>query len=113
MIYERGSLQGECLGDHGIFSADIIWYLSSIDVNCRLEHAITGEEIEGWKRTSELETAVEVELGDYVVHNDWVGQVCIYIFQSNCINPSQDRRGIASLALGLVHTLLTPSQALR
>ncbi|KAI0788514.1 hypothetical protein C8Q75DRAFT_768744 [Abortiporus biennis] len=49
--------------------------VTSIDVQGRLEHAITGEQIPGWISTSQTESAVEVDLGDYVVCNDWVGQI--------------------------------------
>ncbi|EJF62287.1 hypothetical protein DICSQDRAFT_104652 [Dichomitus squalens LYAD-421 SS1] len=44
-------------------------------VKGRLDHAISGEAIPGWKTMDEIETAVEVDMGDYVVYNDWVGQV--------------------------------------
>ena len=47
----------------------------STSVKGRLDHAISGEAIPGWKTMDDIESAVEVDMGDYVVHNDWVGQV--------------------------------------
>ena len=41
----------------------------------RLEHAISGEAVAEWKTMDEIEVAVDIDMGDYVVHNDWVGQV--------------------------------------
>ena len=41
----------------------------------RLEHAISGESVSGWKRLDEVDAVVDLDMGDYVVHNDWVGQV--------------------------------------
>lgn len=47
----------------------------SIEVKGRLEHAISGAEIDGWRTMSDLECYIDVDMGDYVVYNDWVGQV--------------------------------------
>lgn len=47
----------------------------SIDVKGRLEHAITGEEIPGWKNKEDVDPYIDVDMGDYVVYEDWVGQV--------------------------------------
>ena len=52
-----------CLGPH------------STTVKGRLDHAISAEDVEGWKTMDEIEAAVDIDMGDYVVHNDWVGQV--------------------------------------
>lgn len=41
----------------------------------RLEHAINYDPITEWKSTNEVQTAIDVDMGDYVVYNDWVGQV--------------------------------------
>lgn len=49
--------------------------LHSIEVKGRLEHAITGAEIPGWKSKDDVECYIDVDMGDYVVYNDWVGQV--------------------------------------
>lgn len=52
--------------------------LVSIDVKGRLEHAISGEEIARWCTMNDLECYIDVDMGDYVVYNDWVGQVRYY-----------------------------------
>ena len=44
----------------------------------RLEHAISEEPLPEWKTTSDLLTAIDVDMGDYVVYDDWVGQVRAY-----------------------------------
>lgn len=47
----------------------------SIEVKGRLEHAITGDEIPGLKSKEDVECYIDVDMGDYVVYDDWVGQV--------------------------------------
>ncbi|KAI0751129.1 hypothetical protein C8Q80DRAFT_1155693 [Daedaleopsis nitida] len=49
--------------------------VTSVKVKGRLDHAISGESIPGWKTMDEIESAVDVDMGDYVVSNDWIGQV--------------------------------------
>jgi hypothetical protein len=49
--------------------------ITNVDVQGRLEHAISGEPVEGWKGMAEVYSTLECELGDYVVYNDWIGQV--------------------------------------
>ncbi|CAE6413274.1 unnamed protein product [Rhizoctonia solani] len=48
-----------------------------LEVRCelRLKHAISGVPVEGWIPGHEVESKPGVMLGDYVVCNDWVGQV--------------------------------------
>ncbi|ELU39894.1 ubiquitin-conjugating enzyme domain-containing protein [Rhizoctonia solani AG-1 IA] len=48
-----------------------------LEVRCelRLKHAISGVPVEGWIPGEEVENKPGVMLGDYVVCNDWVGQV--------------------------------------
>ncbi|KAF8514320.1 hypothetical protein BU17DRAFT_52682, partial [Hysterangium stoloniferum] len=48
----------------------------SSEVEARLEHVITRVALEGWIPASVLEPASDVFVGDYVVLDDWVGQVC-------------------------------------
>jgi ubiquitin-conjugating enzyme E2 O len=48
-------------------------------VKGRLEHVISGEPVEGWKILEELESRVDAEIGDYVVYDDWIGQVCALV----------------------------------
>ena len=47
----------------------------SIDVKGLLQHAISGEEIPGWYTANDLDLYIDVDMGDYVVYNDWIGQV--------------------------------------
>ncbi|CDO77016.1 hypothetical protein BN946_scf184380.g1 [Trametes cinnabarina] len=44
-------------------------------VRARLEHAVNGQPIPGWKTMDEVESAVDIDMGEYVIYNDWVGQV--------------------------------------
>ncbi|KAF8222140.1 hypothetical protein L208DRAFT_1426440 [Tricholoma matsutake] len=44
-------------------------------VKGRIEHVISGEPIGGWKTLDELEDRGEAEIGDYVVYDDWIGQL--------------------------------------
>lgn len=68
-IYQPGDLLKRSVDDvcSGI--------VTSIDVKGRLEHAITGDEIPGWKSKEDVECYIDVDMGDYVVYDDWVGQV--------------------------------------
>ena len=49
--------------------------VTDIHVKSRLEHAISREPVEGWKALGDLMTRVDAEVGDYVVFDDWIGQV--------------------------------------
>jgi ubiquitin-conjugating enzyme E2 O len=44
-------------------------------VRARLVHAISGESVDGWKTASDLAPMRNADIGDYVVCDDWVGQV--------------------------------------
>lgn len=46
-----------------------------MEVKGRLEHAVSNERIPEWKSTSDVEVAIDVDMGDYVVYDDWIGQV--------------------------------------
>ena len=41
----------------------------------RIEHVISGESFGGWRTLEELESRADAEIGDYVVYDDWIGQV--------------------------------------
>lgn len=41
----------------------------------RLVHAISGESVRGWRNVKDLRHAASVNAGDYVVYDDWIGQV--------------------------------------
>ncbi|KAF8575728.1 hypothetical protein K439DRAFT_1419556 [Ramaria rubella] len=45
------------------------------DVEAMLEHAVTGVPLEGWVPSSALEPANDVFVGDFVVLDDWIGQI--------------------------------------
>jgi len=49
--------------------------VTSIDTHTRLVHAISGEKVEGWRSIKELRRATDVDPGDYVIYDDWIGQV--------------------------------------
>lgn len=48
----------------------------SIEVKGLLEHAVTNVPLPGWKSRDDIEWYMDSDMGDYVVYNDWVGQVC-------------------------------------
>lgn len=50
--------------------------VTSVKVRARLAHVISGEAVDGWKVTEDLVEKQGAEVGDYVVYNDWIGQVC-------------------------------------
>ncbi|KAF8078774.1 hypothetical protein FPV67DRAFT_1466416 [Lyophyllum atratum] len=49
--------------------------VNNVHVKGRLEHVISGEPVEGWKTLDELEHRMDAEIGDYVVYDNWIGQV--------------------------------------
>jgi len=52
----------------------------NVRVNGRIEHAISGELV-GWRALGDLESRADAEIGDYVVYDDWIGQVCRFASQ--------------------------------
>ena len=75
MTFAQELLRGMSLSRTGSKHRMHIVISSSIDVQGRLEHAISYEPIAGWKSTEDVECYIDVDMGDYVVYNDWVGQV--------------------------------------
>ncbi|KAI0257678.1 hypothetical protein BJV78DRAFT_1164298 [Lactifluus subvellereus] len=49
--------------------------ITSVDVKGRLEHAISGEPVLDWKSMNDIETPADVDIGDYVAHGNWIGQL--------------------------------------
>ncbi|KAN0135671.1 ubiquitin-conjugating enzyme3 like-protein [Lactarius tabidus] len=47
----------------------------SVDVKGRLEHAISGEPVPDWKSMNDIEIPADVDIGDYVAYDNWIGQV--------------------------------------
>ncbi|KAI0734484.1 hypothetical protein C8Q72DRAFT_880146 [Fomitopsis betulina] len=63
--------------------------VTGVEVKGRLEHAISHEQLPEWKTTSDLLTAIDVDMGDYVVYDDWVGQV-VEMFDEAVIDMGND-----------------------
>ncbi|KAG6818066.1 hypothetical protein H0H87_009221 [Tephrocybe sp. NHM501043] len=61
--------------------------VTNVHVKGRLEHVISGEPVDGWKTLDDLETTLDAEIGDYVVYDDWIGQV-IELFDESLIEMS-------------------------
>jgi ubiquitin-conjugating enzyme E2 O len=60
--------------------------VTNVQVKGRVQHVISDEPVEGWRTLDEFESRMDAEIGDYVVYNDWVGQVPIFVFNlSNTI----------------------------
>ncbi|TFY70916.1 hypothetical protein EVG20_g2080 [Dentipellis fragilis] len=49
--------------------------VTGVDVKARLEHAISGAPVPGWKSMSDVESPADVDVGDYVAYDHWVGQI--------------------------------------
>lgn len=47
----------------------------STHVNVRVQHAITHQLLDRWIPLNETNPGHELEIGDHVIHDDWVGQV--------------------------------------
>lgn len=50
--------------------------VTGVDVQAKLAHAVSDEPVEGWKSIHDLKRSDTAEIGDYVLCDDWVGQVC-------------------------------------
>ncbi|KAG6840353.1 hypothetical protein C0991_007280 [Blastosporella zonata] len=61
--------------------------VTNVHVKGRIEHVISGEPVEGWKTMEDIETKLEADIGDYVVYDDWIGQV-IELFDESLIETS-------------------------
>jgi ubiquitin-conjugating enzyme E2 O len=59
--------------------------ITSVDVNGRLEHAISGEPVTDWKSMNDIETPADVDIGDYVAYDNWIGQVRPSLATNPCI----------------------------
>lgn len=49
--------------------------IKKVDTQVRVVHAISGEPVEGWRNKEEFHLADQAEIADYVVYDDWIGQV--------------------------------------
>lgn len=50
----------------------------NFETRARIVHAISGEEVPGWYRREDMEDRVYADTGDYVMYDDWIGQVCAF-----------------------------------
>ncbi|RDB28833.1 putative ubiquitin-conjugating enzyme E2 24 [Hypsizygus marmoreus] len=48
--------------------------VTNVQVKGRIEHVISGDSL-GWRTLEDLDSRTGAEIGDYVVYDDWVGQV--------------------------------------
>ncbi|KAJ3783382.1 hypothetical protein GGU10DRAFT_361067 [Lentinula aff. detonsa] len=55
-----------------------------VRMKTRLEHAISKEQVDGWKTSKDFDANRQAEIGDYVVYEDWLGQV-IELYDENII----------------------------
>ncbi|EAU92700.2 hypothetical protein CC1G_01745 [Coprinopsis cinerea okayama7 len=49
--------------------------VTGVKVKARVAHVINGVPVDGWKTTEDLVEKQGAEVGDYVVYEDWIGQV--------------------------------------
>ncbi|KNZ75661.1 putative ubiquitin-conjugating enzyme E2 23 [Termitomyces sp. J132] len=61
--------------------------VTNVLVKGRIEHVISGEPVEGWKTLDDVQTRLDAEIGDYVIYDDWIGQV-IELFDESLIEIS-------------------------
>jgi ubiquitin-conjugating enzyme E2 O len=66
--------------------------IASVDCKVMLSHAINDTPVQGWRSLDELEDPKDVELGDFVVHGDWIGQVSSKAQLYLCYNAKLSRR---------------------
>ncbi|KAG1749838.1 uncharacterized protein EDB91DRAFT_1109926 [Suillus paluster] len=61
--------------------------VTSIEAQARLVHAISGEKVQDWRDVKEVRRATDVDGGDYVIYDDWIGQV-IELFDELLVSAS-------------------------
>lgn len=77
--------------------------VTQVHVEARLEHAISGAPVAGWKTTEDIALRDEVEVGDYVIYDDWVGQVCsLHTADVSLMHPLGDRGAAYSSHLPII-----------
>jgi len=55
----------------------------STEVHVRVQHAITHELLDRWVALNETNPGHELEIGDHIIYDDWVGQVRLSPFFCN------------------------------
>lgn len=64
-----------------------------VETQAQLHHAISGERVEGWFKLEDMQEDEDVCVGDYVVHNDWIGQVRLSVLLGfGKLTPSRSSR---------------------
>lgn len=58
--------------------------VTAVHVRGRLAHVISGEVVDGWKTTADLLDKPDADIGDYIVYDDWVGQI-IEVFDESIV----------------------------
>jgi ubiquitin-conjugating enzyme E2 O len=48
--------------------------VTSIQVEGRLEHSVSKEPVKGWVTMDQLQSPTDVDIADYVMYDDWIGQ---------------------------------------
>lgn len=49
--------------------------VTSVSVRFKVAHAVSGRKLDEWKTMSDVKALEEIQVGDYVAYNDWIGQI--------------------------------------
>jgi len=49
--------------------------VTNIKVKGRIAHAVSAEKVDGWRTLEDVDDRADAEIGDYLVYDDWIGQV--------------------------------------
>ncbi|KAG6878620.1 hypothetical protein C0993_001143 [Termitomyces sp. T159_Od127] len=64
--------------------------VTNVHVRGRMQHVISGESVEEWKTLDDLEARLDAEIGEYVVYDDWIGQI-VELFDESLIETSNGK----------------------
>lgn len=81
--------------------------ITNVHVKGRIEHVISGEVVEGWKSLDDLAIRMDAEIGDYVIYDDWVGQVSPCALQYRICAYLKHRSSRYELEFGFFLAVLT------
>lgn len=59
--------------------------VTQVVVEGRLEHCISHEPVQAWMGMQDVSSPLECEIGDYVVHDNWIGQVRAIFWHSSSV----------------------------
>ena len=65
----------------------------STSVHVRVQHAITHELLDRWVSLDETNPGHELEIGDHIIYDDWVGQVGLFPSRRHLFQPLYCPRG--------------------